>query len=170
MHGVIFVTWEKYLTERFRGSVLQQYRDAIGETVATSPLVSRVYDDAALLAGVSAASGITGVSADQLLREFGRYFITNGLTRYLCAYLLTQVHSVRDLLLMMHDAHKQMSHLPDGLTPPLFQYAALPHVPDGLLLVYDSPRKLCSVLFGAVEGAAQRYHEQVEKVPSFLSF
>jgi hypothetical protein len=161
MHGLIFVTWEKYLTERFEDSVFGRYREAIGETPATSPLASRVYDDATLLAGVGAASRITGVPADRLLREFGRYFITNGLTRHLCAYLLTQVHGARDLLLAMRDAHEQMSRLPDGLTPPLFQYAALPNTSNGLILIYDSPRKLCAVLMGAVEGAAERYDEQV---------
>ena len=161
MHGLMFVTWEKYLSERFKGSVLGQYRDAIGETPATSPLASRVYDDALLLAGVSAASRITGMPADRLLQEFGRYFIINGLTRHLCAYLLTQVHSGRELLLAMHDAHEQMGRLPDGLTPPLFQYAALPDTTNGLILIYGSPRKLCSVLMGAIEGAAERYDETV---------
>ncbi len=164
MHGIIFVTWEKYLLERFKGSVLQKYRQAIDETAATSPLASRVYDDATLLAGVAAASHITGVPAETLLREFGRYFITNGLTRHLCAYILTQVNSGRDLLLAMHDSHEQMSRIPDGLTPPLFRYAALPHTPDGLVLIYDSPRQLCAVLQGAIEGAAERYGEQVHLV------
>jgi hypothetical protein len=135
VHGIIFATWEKYLVERFRGSVLQNYRQAIGETAVTSPLASRVYDDATLLAGVAAASQVTGMSPETRLREYGRYFITNGLTRHLCAYILSQVHSGRDLLLAMHDSHEQMSRIPDGLTPPLFQYAALPNTPDGLVLI-----------------------------------
>ncbi len=53
MHGLIFVTWEKYLAERFGYPLLNKYRDTIGETAATSPLTSRVYDDATLLAAVS---------------------------------------------------------------------------------------------------------------------
>ncbi|MGH2493500.1 MAG: heme NO-binding domain-containing protein [Ktedonobacteraceae bacterium] len=161
MHGLIFVTWERYLAERFPGSVLGRYRDAIGETPATAPLASRVYDDATLLTGVGAASRITGLPADRLLREYGHYFISNGLTGNLCAYLLNQVHSGRDLLLAMHDAHEQMSRLPEGLTPPLFKYAALPDTPWGLILIYEDPRQLCSVLIGAIEGAADRYEEQV---------
>lgn len=164
MHGLIFVTWEKYLSERFRGSVLKEYRDALGETPASKPLTSRVYDDATLLAGVSVVSRTTGMPAERLLREFGRYFITNGLTRHLCAYLLTQVQSGRDLLLTMHDAHEQMSRLPDGLTPPLFQYRTQSEKPDALTVIYDSPRQLCSLLLGAIEGAAERYGEQVHIV------
>jgi predicted hydrocarbon binding protein len=161
MHGLIFVTWEKYLSERFQDSVFQAYRNAIGETPETAPLASRVYDDATLLAGVGEASRITNVPADTLLREFGHYFLLNGLTRHLCAYLLTRVNNARDLLLTMHDAHEQMSRLPDGLAPPLFQYRIQPSHPENLIILYDSPRKLCSVLHGAIEGAAERYGERV---------
>jgi hypothetical protein len=70
------------------------------------------------------------------------------------------VQSARDLLLAMHDAHEQMSRLPDGLTPPLFKYVAYPGKADELTLIYDSQRKLCPLLIGAIEGAAERYGEQ----------
>ncbi|GAC1647779.1 MAG: hypothetical protein NVS4B12_15740 [Ktedonobacteraceae bacterium] len=164
MHGLIFVTWEKYLSDRFGNSLLHKYRNAIGETAASAPLASRVYDDATLLAGVGAASQLTGFPADMLLREYGRYFIVNGLTSHLCAYLLTKVHSGRELLLTMRTAHTQMRRTSDGLTPPLFGYEPLPQNPDGFVLIYDSPRKICPLLVGAIEGAAERYGEQVHIV------
>lgn len=161
MHGLVFVTWEKYLGERFGTSLLASYRQAIGEAVGEAPLVSRVYDDEHLLAGVAAASRLTRTDADVLLREYGRYFIVNGLTSRLCAYLLNGVHGGRELLLMMRTAHEQMSHAAESVTPPLFRYEAMPGDPTGLYLIYDSPRRLCSVLYGTIEGAAVRYGEQV---------
>src|SRR5207237_1760086 len=142
---LIFGTWEKYLQERFGASLLGRYRAAIGETASSAPLVSRVYDDATLLVGVGAASTLTALPADRLLREYGRYFMLNGLTRHLCAYLLNQVHSGRELLLTMRSAHTQMGRTPDGLTPPLFDYKPHPQNSDGFVLIYDSPRKLCAV-------------------------
>ncbi len=151
MHGLVFVTWEKYLLERFQETALERYRKAINETPSTAPLVSRTYDDKLLLAGVEAAHRVTGVPAEQLLYEYGRYFIMNGLTGYLCAYLLRQVESGYDLLLTMSEAHRQMSRLPDGLTPPLFQYELLSRDSRDLVLIYDSPRRLCSLLRGAIE-------------------
>jgi hypothetical protein len=162
MHGLIFVTWEKYLSERFGSMLLTSYRKTIGETAATAPLASRVYDDATLLAGVGAASKLTNLPADTLLREYGRYFIINGLTSHLCAYLLTQVRSGKELLMVMRDAHAQMRRTPDSLTPPLFEYEISSLDPNSFILVYDSPRQLCSVLFGAIEGAAMRYGEKVQ--------
>src|SRR5438132_4757133 len=148
MHGLIFVTWEMYLTERFGSSFLHAYRETIGETPASAPLASRVYDDATLLAGVGAASQLAHFPAETLLREYGRYFLINGLTSHLCAYLLTQVHSGRDLLLMMRKAHVQMRRTPDAIAPPIFRYEVLPTYQNGLTLIYDSNRQLCPVLYG----------------------
>lgn len=164
MHGLIFVTWEKYLNERYGEPLLKQYREELGETVATAPLASRTYSDDVLLAGVEAACKLTGVTLDTILWEYGRYFILNGLTSHLCAYLLSRVSNGRDLLLMMRKAHAQMRRLPDGLTPPLFEYEAISPSPQELSLVYDSPRHLCTLLWGAIEGAAQRYGQRVQVV------
>lgn len=165
MHGLIFVTWEKYLSERFGPSLLQRYRSSIGETPASAPLASRVYDDATLLAGVGEAHRLTALPVDTLLREYGRYFLLNGLTRHLCIYLLEQAHSGYDLLLCMRQAHAQMRLTPDALTPPLFAYEALPGEQNNALrLLYDSSRQLCPLLIGAIEGAAQRYNEHVSIV------
>ncbi len=164
MHGLIFVTWEKYLSERFDETFFKDYREAIGETPSTSPLASRTYSDETLLAGVEAACKLSGVSLDTILWEYGRYFIINGLTSHLCAYLLTKVTNGCELLLMMRKAHAQMRRLPDGLTPPLFEYQAISDSKNELALIYDSPRHLCALLWGAIEGAAQRYGQRVQVV------
>jgi Haem-NO-binding len=161
VHGLIFVTWEKYLLERFGSSFLHQYRATIGETPASAPLASRVYDDATLLAGVGVATNLSHLPTNTLLREYGRYFIINGLTNHLCSYLLGQVKSGRELLLIMRRAHEQMGRTPDSITPPLFTYEVLASDPRGFTLVYDSVRHLCPVLHGCIEGAAERYGEKV---------
>lgn len=162
MHGLVFVTWEKYLAERFGGAMMVEYRRAIGEEIGETPLVSRVYDDEQLLAGVAAASRLTRTDVDTLLYEYGRYFILNGLTSRLCAYLLNQVHSGRDLLLMMSRAHEQMKYADARVTPPIFGYQPMPGDPAGLVLSYDSSRQLCSLLHGSIEGAAIHYGEQAQ--------
>ena len=85
--------------------------------------------------------------------------MTNGLVSRLCAYLLNDIHSARELLLAMSNAHKQMSYAEESVKPPLFGYAAMPGESNGLYLTYDSPRQLCPLLIGAIEGAAERYGE-----------
>ena len=166
MHGLIFVTWEKYLSERFGEKMLREYRSTLSEKTATpTPLLaSHVYDDATLVAGVGVASQLSEVPADILLREYGRYFQMNGLTNHFCAYVVNQFQSGRDLLLAMSAVHAQLHHVHSGVTPPLFKYELPPDNPRGLILLYNSERQLCPVLMGAIEGAADRYGEQAQIV------
>ena len=161
MHGLIFVTFEKYLGERYGSSLLGEYRQAIGQGPGEGPLTSRVYSDELLLAGLGEASRLTRAPVDTLLFEYGRYFMLNGLTSRLCSYLLDQVDNGRDLLLLMSRAHEQMSHA-EAITPPVFDYQVMSGDPQGLYLRYDSPRQLCSLLAGSIEGAAQRYGERAQ--------
>ncbi|GAC1360721.1 MAG: hypothetical protein NVS2B12_08110 [Ktedonobacteraceae bacterium] len=162
MHGLIFVTWEKFLARQFGASLLERYRSAVGETITTTPLIDRVYDDEILLAGVGAATKLTGLSVEKLLHGYGRYFILNELTSHRCAFLLTNVHSGHDLLGVMGSAHAQMRRVPDGLAPPIFKYETFASSPNKLGLIYDSSRQLCPLLWGAIEGAAERYEERVQ--------
>lgn len=164
MHGLIFVTWEKYLAKRFGDVFLREYRDVIGETVGLAPLVDRVYDDVKLLKGVEAVSKLTRFSTDDLLREYGRYFLANEMTSHRCAYLLNSVQSGRDLLLKMRDAHAQMRRAPDGLTPPLFKYEDVSSASREFILIYDNYRNLCPLLWGAIKGAADIYNEKANIV------
>lgn len=161
MHGLIFMTWEKYLGERFGPSFLMTYRETIGETVDKLPVANRLYDDSVLLAGVGAASEQAHLPVETLLREYGRYFIANGLTGHLCSYILSNVQNSRDLLLTMRDAHARLRRTMDGMVPPLFEYGK-PSASNEVVIMYDSERKLCDVLKGAVEGAAQRYGERAQ--------
>lgn len=163
MLGLIFLTWEKYLTERFGNALLRKYRAQMGETAAAALVASRYYDDALMEKGVGIVSQLTHIPADMLLREYGRYFVANALTGKLCTYLLSQVHSGRELLLAMRDTHARLRTAFEGATPPVFEYGASSR-PDEVIVIYRSPRKLCAVLHGTIEGAALRYHEGVHVV------
>jgi hypothetical protein len=161
MHGLIFMTWEKYLAERLGSDFLRAYREKIGESPSEAPIATRIYDDAILLAGVGAASELSKMPVERLVHEYGQYFITNGLTGHLCSYILSSVHSGRDLLLAMRDAHSRLRRTMEELQPPLFEYGNTNN-PNEVILIYDSPRQLCTLLLGAIEGAAMRYGETVE--------
>ncbi len=164
MHGSIFVTFERYLTERFTPDVLLAYREAMVDEHARYPFTNRVYADADLLSGINAVSHATKIAEDQLWREYGRYYILNALTGNLCAYLLNQVQGARDLLLLMRKAHAQLAHAIADIEPPIFDYKAITPDMNSLILVYSSPRRLCSLLLGTIEGAAERFHEEVSFV------
>ena len=160
MLGLIFLTWEKYVTERFGEPFLQQYRSHMGAAAAMALVAGRYYDDALLVRGVETVCQLAHFPSDVLLREYGRYYLTNGLTGKLCAYLLTGVHSGEELLLAMRDSHARLRTTFEGATPPAFEYGSS-RDPHTVVLLYRSERRLCPVLYGAIEGAAMRYHEIV---------
>jgi hypothetical protein len=161
MHGLIFATWENYLGERFGGAFLSAYRVALGQTRASALLADRVYPDEQLLHGVALAQKLSNLPLDTLLRDYGYFFLINGLTSHRCAYLLNEVRDGRALMLVMRQAHLHIGQTGEAITPPLFEYESLPGRPNALILIYDSPRKLCPVLLGAIEGAAARYGQEV---------
>lgn len=161
MHGLILVTWENFLAERFGASLRNSYRNALEEASEAAPLVSKIYQDEKLLKGIDIASKLTGMSENILLREYGHYFITNRLTNHICVYLLSQVKNGRELLLTMREAHVHMRHTPDGLSLPIFTYEQLPGHANNFALIYGSPRQLCPILYGAIEGAMERFGEKV---------
>jgi hypothetical protein len=160
MLGLIFMTWEKYLGDRFGEPLLNNYRSLLGDTSSEILTASRYYDDELLYKGVGVASQLVHQQAETLMREYGRYFIVNALTNKLCSYLLTQVHSGRELLLAMRESHTRIQTAFEGATPPVFEYGTTSD-PEEIVLIYRSERGLCPVLLGAIEGAALRYNERV---------
>ena len=160
MKGIIFVVWEKYLTDRFGSDFIATYRNSIGEPPDQLPMSGRTYPDALLVKGLRTAGKLSFFTEDRLMFEYGRYFMLNGLVEYLCGYLLAQAWNACDLLLLMRDAHAQMRRTPDGVEPPLFAYEVLSEDHNHLILTYDSERKLCSLLEGCIHGSADRFGEK----------
>lgn len=167
MHGLILVTFEKFVRERFGALYFQRYREIaykLGGVAATRPLIDRVYQDELVVQAVSFVSEDTHVPLTTLLREYGHYFLLNGLTSRICDQILSQVTNARDLLLMMSQAHQQMKQASALLTPPLFGYEMISHDTNEFILIYQNERKLCPILHGAIEGAAHRYQQEVHLV------
>lgn len=160
MKGIIFVVWEKYLNERFGSKFLELYRQSLGEGTDNLPIIGRTYPDETLVRGLGLANKMSHLSEDRLLFEYGRYFILNELVEYLCGDLLAQAQNGYDLLLLMRDAHAQMRRPSDGTMPPLFSYDVLSQDHNHIILSYDSQRQLCSLLEGAIHGAAERFGEK----------
>ena len=50
------------------------------------------------------------------------------------------------------------------MTPPLFDYEVISSEPNAFALLYRSQRRFCPILWGAIEGAAERYGERVQIV------
>lgn len=170
MHGIIFVSWDRFLRAKFGDVFFQEYRTEMKQKGHGISLLNQTYPDEHLIKALTFVSQQQNMSIDTILRSFGQYYIMNELTGFVCAALLERVKSARELLLVMADAHSQLeqasremrtSHL---ISPPVFQYEHVYGYPDQLIVVYRGSRQLCPLLQGAIEGAGMRYHEKVNIV------
>ena len=170
MHGIIFVSWDSFLRATFGDTFLHEYRAEMYLKGHFISLMNQTYPDEHLLQALTFVSLQKSTSVDALLHAFGRYYIMNELTGFVCAALLEKVKNAKELLLVMADAHLQLkqascemrtSHL---ISPPIFQYEHVHGHPDQLIVVYQGPRQLCPLLQGAIEGAGMRYREKINIV------
>jgi hypothetical protein len=170
MHGIVFVSWDRFLRAKFGDVFFQKYRAEMKHKGHSISLINQTYPDQHLVEALTFVSQQQHTSIDTILRSFGQYYIMNELTGFVCAALLEKVRSAKELLLIMADAHSQLkqascemrtSHL---ISPPVFQYEHIYGHPDQLIVVYRGVRQLCPLLQGAIEGAGMRYHERVNIV------
>ncbi len=120
---------------------------------------SEYYPDQMTLDLANAASEVSGLSLENVLIEFGKFWISNtGAAAYPTFYKLVGNNS-HDFLLNMDGVHSKVTESITKATPPHFEYEELP---DGRLLMhYESKRKLCKVLYGLILGVGIYFKEKL---------
>jgi heme-NO-binding protein len=172
MHGIIFVSWDRFLRATFGDVFLHQYRAEMKQKGHPISLMNQTYPDDHLIQALTFVCQKQNISMDALLRSFGQYYIVSELTGFVCAALLQKMKSAKELVLVMADAHLQLKqaacemHTSHLISPPIFQYQHIYGHPEQLIVMYQDPRQLCPLLQGAIEGAGMRYHEKVNIIHS----
>jgi len=160
MQGLILVTWESFLSHQFGEAFVTLYRKSLKQAPSEAPLVSRTYADEVLPKAVEAAAGLAKIDTQRMLYEYGRYFMTSPLVNHLCGYIFSRIHNAHDMILVMRKAYTQIGHY-NGVAPPLFACVPLDSKPNGLTVIYESPRRLCAFLHGAIVGIGEYNKERV---------
>jgi hypothetical protein len=159
VHGLIFASFRDYLVTEHGANVANDV--TAGEPQYT---LSEAYPDEQFLALLEHACARTGLSRDELLFEFGVFTAATTFAR-LYTLLYKMSPTARDFLLTVetpiHDVVRVA--LPDARPPEL---AVTDRGEDGLEIVYTSPRRICAMLRGLVEGTGRVYDEtlHVEEV------
>lgn len=155
MHGLIFVSFRDFLT-------LEHGAASEREIMADEPryVVSEAYADERFMAIVEHACIHTGLSRQTLLRDFGVFTAAKTFARLYPA-LFDISSTARAFLLTVETPIHEVVRvvLPNALPPQLKVSEIGEH---GLEIVYTSPRRLCAMLRGLVEGTAQVYDESVQ--------
>ena len=154
MHGLIFASFRDYLLTE-HGSALTN------EVLAGEPqyTLSEAYPDEQFLALLGRALERTGLTADELLFEFGVFTAATTFAR-LYSILFKHSATARDFLLTVetpiHDVVRET--MPEAQPPRL---AVTDLGENGLEIVYTSPRRICALLRGLIEGTGRVYDERL---------
>lgn len=159
MQGIMFVELSRYVDERLGADGWTRVLDGAG-------LGGRVYapdfpaPDDDFMGLVTTTSTMTDRPVQDVLEDFGR-FVAPDLLGGLYGLLVDPAWDLIDFLEHTEGTiHTVVRARDRAASPPKLRVERL--ALDEVLIVYDSPRKLCSLAKGIVRGAAEHYHEPVE--------
>jgi predicted hydrocarbon binding protein len=154
VHGLIFASFRDYLVTEHGAAVANDV--TAGEPQYT---LSEAYPDEQFLALLERACAQTSLSRDELLFEFGAFTAATTFAR-LYSVLFKLSPTARDFLLTVerpiHEVVREA--LPEARPPEL---AVTDLGEEGLEIVYTSPRRICAMLRGLVEGTGRVYKEAI---------
>jgi predicted hydrocarbon binding protein len=155
VHGLIFASFRDYLLTEHGPEVAHAV--TAGEPQYT---LGEAYPDEQFLALLERACERTSLPLDELLFEFGVFTAATTFAR-LYSVLFRSSPTARDFLLTVETPIHEVIHvsLPDARPPEL---EVVDRGEDGLEIVYTSPRRICAMLRGLVEGTGRVYGETLE--------
>ncbi|HEX5353483.1 MAG TPA: heme NO-binding domain-containing protein [Rhodanobacteraceae bacterium] len=157
MKGIIFNVLEEVVIANYGEAVWDDLLDAAGSNGVYTSLGS--YADDQMMRLVKAASDALDISTTDVVRWFGRQAMPRFAERY--PEFFTAYTSTRPFVLALNTIiHPEVRRLYTGALCPEFDFLDADN--GALLIGYQSPRQLCALAHGFIEGAADHYHENVE--------
>ena len=158
MKGIIFNLLEGVVEKQFG----EQAWDDLLEKAGLEGVYTSVgnYPDAELVKLVAAAATTLDKSAEDVIRWFGVSAIPLLAEKY--PGFFRPHDGTRSFLLTLNDIiHPEVRKLYPNADVPDFGYEIDPLRPEQLVMIYQSPRKLCVLAEGFIQGAAAHYGEDV---------
>jgi len=153
LKGIIFNLLEEVVIRHCDEEMWDQLLDATNLDGAYTSLGS--YPDSQLEALVASAGSTLGRSRNECLQWFGR--VAMPLLAERCPGFFRDHCTTLPFLISVNDIHPEVRKIHPGALCPVFRFE---HAPDGALrLGYESPRQLCALAEGFIEGAADHFGE-----------
>lgn len=157
MKGIIFNLLEEAVTAHHGADLWDDILDQAGVTGAYTSLGS--YPDDEMTALVKTAAMTLGSSPETVLRWFGRSAMPILATRY--GVFFEQHATARSFIMSVNDIiHPEVRKLYSGAGCPHFHFQA--NESGWLVIGYRSPRQLCQLAHGFIEGASDHYGQSAE--------
>lgn len=156
MKGIVFNLLEEVVIQHHGEDTWDALLDATGLDGSYTSLGS--YADEHIAALVAAAATALNITQFDVLRWFGNQAMPLLFERY-PQFFAGQTSCRPFLLSVNHIIHPEVRKLYPGAQVPTFQFSDMAN--GGLMMGYDSPRRLCALAQGFAEGAASHYGEQL---------
>jgi hypothetical protein len=157
MHGIIFSELRNYV-EATHGKGTWDVlltKAGLGNKVY---MPVREYPDAEIIGLVMTASMMTGLSVAHLLEDFGGFIVPTLMKTY--GHLLQPQWKTIDVIENTdRTVHAVVRVKNSGAKPP--ELRTLRRGKDEVMLVYTSPRKMCSLAIGIAKGLGKHFKENI---------
>jgi hypothetical protein len=157
MKGVIFDLLNEMVEEKFG---FQAWEDILDLTKLDGIYVTtETYPDEELSKLVAAAETVSGIPGAELVKEFGRYMLPSFVKSH--PVFFAGKPTLRDFLLTVDRViHVEVRKLYPDAGLPTFSYNDAEGDRSKLVMIYKSPRKLCALSEGLIDGAANYFGEE----------
>ena len=157
MKGIVFNMLNDLVEEHFG---MDTWDDLIESTAPASGGIYtsvEIYSDEEILAYVHAIAALTGKTPADVLRLFGDYML--GRFASIHPEFFAE-HTIKSFLKSVHDViHVEVEKLHPDVILPNFTYAD--PADDALVMNYHSPRQLCHLAEGLIEGCSRHFGVEV---------
>jgi len=157
MHGIIYSEFRKFVVQRWDGSMWQRILKNAGSQEAHY-LIKKTYPDEDFMALIAATMETGEVPEHELLREFGVFIAPNLFKLY--RSVIPDHWKTLDLLENTEGTiHKIVRMKTPGALPPMLSCKR--KSAQEVLISYQSPRKMCALAEGIIQGVADIYDEKI---------
>lgn len=158
MKGVIFNELEEMVRERFGEGAWDDILEATELRTKGGVFAGpKAYPDDDFLALVGTTCRLHGQDAPRLIREFGRFLFPRFVRRY-PIFLVPQMTAKQFLKTVDGTIHVVVRKLNPDAGLPKFEYED--PASDRLVIRYQSPRRMCELMLGLVDGVADHFDER----------
>jgi hypothetical protein len=155
VHGLIFASFRDYLLTEHGSEIAHEV--TAGEPQYT---LSEAYPDEQFLALLEHACERTGIGRDDVLFDFGVFTAATTFARLYSVLFRLSPTARAFLLTVERPIHEVVRESMPEARPPELVVTDLGA--DGLEIVYTSPRRICAMLRGLVEGTGRVYEETID--------
>lgn len=157
MKGVIFTFLADMVEEQFGIETWQNILDEASPEHKGVYIACESYSDEELMQLAGAACKLLDIPADKLLYAYGQHLFGSFAKNY--SNFMTPHTELKSFLLSIEDViHVEVSKLFTSPIERVFEYED--PAPDKLIMYYESPRKMCQLAEGLINGAASYYNTE----------